>query len=939
MEPIAITGMACRFPGAPSLSSYWKMLSEGGHGIGLVPADRWDADAFYDDDPKAAGKICSRYGGFIENIDGFDTEFFGISPREAVQMDPQQRILMELAYEALEDAGIAPTALRGSDTAVYIGVMSNDYLRHQTADNYRRIDVHTGGGAGFCMLANRLSYQFDFNGPSMAVDSACSSSLVSIYQGCQALWTGQSELAIAGGINIILDPTNNVFYSKGGLLAPDGLCKTFAKSANGIGRGEGAGLVVLKHECDALRDEDFIYAVIRGGAVNHDGRSNGVTAPNRWAQEKLLRKAWQHAQVKGNQLDYVELHGTGTYIGDPIEAKALGAELKRDDYKGNCLVGSVKSNIGHLEAAAGVAGFIKLALCLHHRALPPSLWFDEPNPVIDFAELPLEVNTTYRPWPIGTDHNRPLNAGLSGFGLGGTNAHLVLQSAPVRSNLEKDLPMVQTPLLLVISASNEEALRLQATQFHDLLKNDVDAAAICMTSLRRRDLHDYRLNVLGRDRGSLCQALSDYLKGIPSTRVLSARFKPNKQRLQVALPNSLRMDLERLALWLRLAPFGRIAWKACQEQLILSGEDCLPTLEKLKNAALPEDDQCRRLWRFAIQYAMLQQILATLPSSLTIVPEGFSQLAASCASGALSLSDALDWLRRGLDSKAPETGDYKFLCECEGGANPELDNLKWEAENAEWLNRLKPKNGERVVTILVNIDAATSHINALHCLGQDENDYGYLFARLSLLCNLQMSSLADKRFVRLPSYPWQKKSYWIPSPLFIDSQSRTAAPDSEVQSGTVVESEKILTDSVRSRLYAKNAGDQEELLLSYLRESLGIALHMEAAAIDLRKPLNTMGIDSLTAVEVKNRIERDLHITIPVVKFLDGFAVNDFAEFILNELGNIAKDSSRPVQTVSFSADSAIAERHGDISDQVAAMSMEQVNEMLLQFGKGGIKR
>jgi len=877
MQPIAIVGIACRFPKAPNVTAFWQLLCEGRDGIGPVPQERWDADAFYAEDPKVAGKTNSRSGGFIEEIDRFDAGFFGISPREAVQMDPQQRMLLELAYEAFEDAGVASSSLTGSDTAVHIGVMSNDYLRYQTAEEYRRIDVHTGGGAGFCMVANRLSYHFDLHGPSMAVDSACSSSLVAIFEGCQSLWTGQSQLALAGGTNLMLDPIFNVFYSKGGLLAPDSRCKTFSANANGIGRGEGSGLVVLKPLADAQRDGDDVYAVIRGGAVNHGGRSNGVTAPNRWAQEQLLRMAWDHAGVTGQALDYIELHGTGTSLGDTIEANALGASLLRDGRTQPCPVGSVKSNIGHLEGAAGVAGLIKVALSLRHATIAPSLWFDTPSPTIDFAALPLEVNVQRRPWPT-VPEGRARLAGISAFGLGGTNAHLVLESAPPRPAVRKVVhPAVE---MLVLSARNEPALRAQAARFRDVLERDVDVASVCMTALRRRNLHDHRLHVLGGDRAQLRQGLTDYLANQPSARVVAGRFKPNARPIDVVLPDTADLAPAKVARWLAQAPLGREAWQAGRDALIELGDHRLPALEQLASAAVPDDPPTRALWTFAAQYAVVRQLLAMLPPTPTLVAAGRAQLVACCAADALSLPAALAWLAQDLRGPAPTTGAYVIRCVCGSEINPELACLDWQA---------KPGHGQgaEAVTVVVNVDAAAVRADALPCFGPHDHELSHVIAHLDLLCSLRLSALADERYTRLPSYPWQRSSYLLPRP------SVHAAPATAPAAGAAPALGAGLP-RLRVHLLAQPAAARRTPLIDYLQQRIGEALRVPGVQIDPQQPLNAMGIDSLTAVEIKNRIESDLKVTVPVVKFLDGFAATDFADLILDELTRSPSLASAP---------------------------------------------
>ncbi|HEX8198977.1 MAG TPA: beta-ketoacyl synthase N-terminal-like domain-containing protein, partial [Isosphaeraceae bacterium] len=420
--PIAIIGIGCRFPGASGPEAFWRLLRDGRDAVGAIPAGRWAAA-----DGGDAGRVDIGRGGFLERVDGFDADFFGISAREAARTDPQQRLLLEVAWEALEDAGQVPGRLAGAAVGVFIGIATGDYGRLQgRGAGPGEAYVVTGNAAS--IAANRLSYAFDFRGPSLALDTACSSSLAAVHQACQSLRGGEAELALAGGVNLILAPEVSAQLARAGFLAPDGRCKAFDASADGYVRGEGAGLVVLKPLGRALADGDPIYAVIRGGAINQDGRTNGLTAPSRSAQEAVLRTAYRRAGVIPGRVRYVEAHGTGTLLGDPIEAHALGAVLAEGRPADRpCALGSVKTNIGHLEAAAGVAGLIKVALALHHRAIPPSLHFRDPNPHIPFAALGLGVQREPGAWP---ETDAPPVAGISSFGFGGTNVHLVLEGAP-----------------------------------------------------------------------------------------------------------------------------------------------------------------------------------------------------------------------------------------------------------------------------------------------------------------------------------------------------------------------------------------------------------------------------------------------------------------------------------------------------------------------------
>ncbi len=425
-DPIAIVGMACRLPGAESLDAFWRMLGAETDAIREVPAARWPIDQLYDPDPLAPGRMATRWGGFLDRVDEFDAGFFGMSPREAAQADPQQRLALELAWESLEDAAIRPSGLLGSRTGVFLGAMWSDYARLLTDRD--GIAQHTATGQDISIISARIAYTLGLEGPALTIDTACSSALVAVHQACQSLRIGETTMALAGGVHLLLAPESSIAMTKFGAMAPDGRCKAFDSRANGYVRGEGGGVVVLKPLSAARADGDRVYAVIRGSAMNNDGPSNGLTAPNPAAQRGMLRDALDAARVHPHEVDYVEAHGTGTALGDPIEANALAAILCRDRPDGRPLrIGSVKTNIGHLEAAAGAAGLIKLALALRHRWIPASLHFQAPNPAIDFAAAHLEVQAKGAPWPTATE--LPI-AGVSSFGFGGTNCHVLLQAVP-----------------------------------------------------------------------------------------------------------------------------------------------------------------------------------------------------------------------------------------------------------------------------------------------------------------------------------------------------------------------------------------------------------------------------------------------------------------------------------------------------------------------------
>ena len=431
-EPVAVVGIGCRFPGdVTGPESFWDLLVEGRNAISRIPADRWDADAFYHPDPLTPGRMTTKWGGFVPDIAGFDAEFFGITPREAAAMDPQQRMLLEVSHEALEHAGIPADSLSGSRTGVMMGVYFNEY-QSMLAVSPENVDAYSGTGNAHSITVGRISYLLGLRGPAVAIDTACSSSLVAVHLACQSLRLRETDLALAGGVSITLRPETQIAISAWGLLSPQGRCATFDAAADGFVRGEGAGVVVLKRLTDAVRDGDQVLAVVRGSAVNQDGRSNGVTAPSTAAQCDVIADALRSGDVAPESVHYVESHGTGTVLGDPIEFEALASTYGRG--QGRCALGAVKTNIGHTEAAAGIAGFIKAALAVQHAKIPPNLHFSQWNPAIDAASTRFFVPTENAAWPALEE--RPAGqagvrrAAVSSFGLGGTNAHVIIEQGP-----------------------------------------------------------------------------------------------------------------------------------------------------------------------------------------------------------------------------------------------------------------------------------------------------------------------------------------------------------------------------------------------------------------------------------------------------------------------------------------------------------------------------
>ncbi|MCU0873655.1 MAG: type I polyketide synthase, partial [Pirellulaceae bacterium] len=537
-EPLAVIGIGCRLPGGiDSPEVFWNALLKGFDAIRDVPDDRWKHSRFHDTNPEKSGCIRNAKGGFIDGVDLFDAEFFGYFPAEAQRMDPQQRLLLEVTHEAMEDAGLRRDQMDGTRTSVFIGSFMYDYLCIQSASDQRdEINPYVAMGTAVSSLSNRISYDFNLKGPSVSLDTACSSSLVAMHLACRSLWSGEADLAIAGGINVMLRPESSIILSKAGFLNPDQYCKAFDAAANGYVRGEGVGVVILKPLSKALADGDAIYAWVRGSAVNQDGYTpEGFTVPNVFSQIALLETVYAEAGVDPLTVDYVEAHGTGTPVGDPIESISFGAVLGRARTAGQrCLMGSVKTNLGHLEGASGITGFIKGVLTAHHGVAPPNLHFHEPNPGIDWEHLNLEVPT--RPTPLECS-GRPWIVGVNSFGAGGTNAHVVLQQPAATRSAVQETPLsppgrpAAGATLYVLSSPQRDSLRTLASRHADFLRDHphrLDDAAF--SAFTRRSRYAHLLAVVGETPKEVEDRLRRFADGQVDPEILSTtitrRMKP-----------------------------------------------------------------------------------------------------------------------------------------------------------------------------------------------------------------------------------------------------------------------------------------------------------------------------------------------------------------------------------------------------------------------------
>lgn len=527
-EAIAIIGIGCRFPGAAGPAEFWQLLSGGVDAVTTAPNDRKGIE--YTNDPSLSDTSNASYGGFLKGIDQFDPHFFGFSSEEAIVTDPQQRLLLEATWEALEDAGQVPASLAGSRTGIFVGVSPGCYSQLVNASLGE--DAQGVTSYDTSIAANRISFQFNFRGPSLAINTACSSSLVAVHQACQSLSVGESNLAAVGGVNLFLSNISTAHLKKAGLISTTGRCRSFDASADGYVRSEGVGVVILKRLAEAKADGDRIYAVIRGSAINHNGRGNGLTAPNPKAQKALLREAYQQSGIAPGQVQYVEANGSGTPLGDSLELKSLGEVLSEDrPDTHDCFVGSVKTNIGNAEIASGLAGLIKVALALHNRQIPPNLHFQQPNAYTPFDKLPLKVPTNLTSWPL-TKTGRI--AGISTFGLGGTNAHVVLEGHVENQPSQHSCPHENEPALFVLSAKSEQALKSLAQKYHDFLRDhpDISWVDVCHAASTMRSHFPYRLAFVAHSLKEACDRIEHLLS--KETNAFSHKVSRRRSTKQAA---------------------------------------------------------------------------------------------------------------------------------------------------------------------------------------------------------------------------------------------------------------------------------------------------------------------------------------------------------------------------------------------------------------------
>lgn len=639
-EPIAVIGTGCRFPGADGPDQFWDLLKNGESGITEVPPSRWDSSSWYDPDLNDIDSMNTKWGGFLKEIEFFDNSFFHIPYREACMMDPQQRLLLEVTYEALEQAGMPSRQLEGSMTGVFVGVTSNEF--------YKKLKVSPsrgGTGVNNSITANRLSYHFDWRGPSYAIDTACSSSLYAIHQACQSLRLNESSMAVAGGVNVVLSPDYGISFSQAGMMASDGHCKTFDEKADGYVRSEGCGVVILKRLSDARRDDDTILALIRGSAINQDGRSNGLTAPNGVSQVQVIHQALKNAGLKASDIDYLEAHGSGTPLGDVIEVRSAAAVYSDSD-NNRCGLGSVKANIGHLESAAGIAGLIKSVLMLRHGSVPPQIHFQKANKDLLLEKSPFVISTKDQPSNL-----TPNRIGISSFGFGGANAHVILERSPVIESKQaysvNGHATARGEHVVVISADSKKALKNKLISYQGWLQRNGDYRFddIVYTLNARRDHFDFRLSAVCKDREDFEFTLKEWLKESEKQDWLSEKSSiPTPSKCAFLFPGQgTRYRFAAMDLY-QQHPLFRESIQLCSE--LIGNRIPIPLTDLLYGDIDPGTDLNQTIFvqpaLFSLGYALFRYWTSLGVEPAALMGHSLGEITAAAAAGVMNLDDAVN---------------------------------------------------------------------------------------------------------------------------------------------------------------------------------------------------------------------------------------------------------------------------------------------------------
>ncbi len=960
---IAIIGMSCRFPGAKDVDSAWHNLRNGVESVSFFSDEELLSSGI---NPALLSKPnYVKANAVLPDIEMFDASFFGISPREANIIDPQHRLFLECAWESMESAGYDPET-NESSIGVYAGVGMNTYLLKNLYPNLDTLELSLGNFQ--LMIANdkdfmptRVSYKLNLKGPSVNVQTACSTSLVAVHMACQSLLNGECDMALAGGVSVRVPQKAGYFYHQGMILSPDGHCRAFDARAQGTVVGNGVGIVVLKRLADAIADGDCIHAIIKGSAINNDGSQKvGYTAPSVDGQTAVISEAQAIAGIEAETITYIEAHGTGTALGDLIEMEALTQAFRASTQKkGFCAIGSVKTNIGHLDAASGVAGLIKTVLALKHKLLPPSLHFEQPNPQIDFANSPFYVNTTLSEWK--TD-GTPRRAGVSSFGIGGTNAHVILEEAPALVPVAAKVERSQH--ILALSAKSEKALGELAQSYADFLASHRSAslADICFTASTGRSHFDHRLAVVAESHMQLQEALSAFATGRETTGLVSSKGCTKKYTKIAFLFTG--QGSEYLGMGRQIyetQPTFRQTFDRCNEIL-------RPYLkESLLQVLYPEPGKTSLLDQtaytqpalFALEYALVQLWKSWGVEPTAVMGHSVGEYVAACVAGVFSLEDGLKLIaeRARLMQSLPQEGEmvaeFRRVAATVTYAAPQVDiisNVTGEQLTAEAIN---PEYWCRHLRSSVQFTASLQKLHTSgyevfveigpkptllgmgrYCLPEVEGVW------LPSLCQGQedwqlLQSLGElyvrgmpvnwsgfdrdyvRRRVNLPTYPWQRQRYWVETAEV--NHHKTQLPSSN--------------DSlIRAPLAPDTLGDRQQLLQSYLLAEVAKLLQIPVAKLDVQQSLNSLGMDSLMGLELKNRLEADLEVEVPIADLIEAASVEFFITQMLVKMELADSNSTEnPLLIDKVVSDEIESDLPRELSSNVDELSDEEVDYLLKQ--------
>ncbi|MDZ7967992.1 MAG: beta-ketoacyl synthase N-terminal-like domain-containing protein [Nostoc sp. DedSLP03] len=1000
VESIAIIGMGCRFPGAINPEAFWHLLCNQVDAIAPIPSERENLHSYFIPD-STLQQSQPVQGGFLEQIDKFDPQFFGITPQEAASIDPQQRLLLEITWEALEDAGLIPQKLSGSSTGVFVGIAGSDYYEMMATE--RTTNGYAVAGNLSSVVANRISYVLNLTGPSLSINTACSSSLVAVHLACQSLHKKESSLAIAAGVNVMLLPELTASLANAGMISATGRCKAFDAQADGFVRSEGVGVVVLKLLSQALADSDSIYAVIQGSAVNQDGRSNGLAAPNLQAQQALLRQAYQNAEISPSSVQYVEAQGTGSLLADAIELKALASVLGENRPLGDkCRVGSVKTNIGHSEAASGIAGLIKVALSLKYGKIPPNIHFQQLNPNVPQDKLPLQVQQVLEPWPS----DRPRIAGVSTFGFGGTNAHIVMEASP---DLVAESSNIDRPLhLLTLSAKTETALRSLAHLYHEFLVNhpDVSIADVCFSANTGRTTFNHRLAVTGKSTVQIAERLEAFALCQESVGLVSGLVKPKKVPkigfLFTGMINET-LELDR-QLYEQMPIFRQVVARCNAIAQPLLGKSLLDFfLYPATVGETPTDEMgyCTALFTLQIALCELWKSWGIEPS--VVMGTSLGEYAAACVAGILSLEDAIKLLISGqqyIQSRLPKGGMVTVFADEERVAAaikpyadkvvisvfasplvlisgeqqavdavmavmqaqgvttfwwntsyafhypfielPEENFAQYESnytfcppqipiisgvtgqlsDNAMsimeyWKNMLQEpvrfSTGmqtmyQQGVTVFVEIGPNADLLSmGIRCLPEEtgvwlpslrsgQSNWQQLLSSLAELSVLgvpvnwlEFDRNYHRDRLQLPTYPFERQSYWLNSDL-VSNHQETAFSTSKHQSSLTSQARGLdvlipeLTISLMREQLTAYPEKQQQLLEEYLTKQIAKVSGLPPFHLDTEQPINTLGLDSLMSIQIINSFKKDFDLELPLEMMFKDISLIDLVRQLQNQL-------------------------------------------------------